>query len=75
MALADDLATAATDLATVKAVLDTAVADLAATTPVATPADGVLSSVVSALEAAGYTVTPPATVIPVTDGSTPPLEG
>jgi formate-dependent phosphoribosylglycinamide formyltransferase (GAR transformylase) len=74
MALVDDLSTVVTDLDTLKAVVEQAVTDL--TTVPATPADTVLSSVVTALESAGYTVTPPATTttVPVTDGTDVPLD-
>lgn len=59
MSVADDLNQASSDLGTVKTVLDQAVTDLnvPATESVG---DTFLAASVTALEAAGYTVTPPA---------------
>lgn len=69
-----DLTQLNTDLAAAEAALVAVTADVTAlATSEPDPSVAVVSSMVTALEAAGYTVTAPATNIPVTDGNEPEL--
>lgn len=72
MSFQEDLETVASDLAD----LQTVVARLSeeAGSPEISASDAVVTSMVAALQVAGYTVTAPIVTIPVTDGTENPLE-
>lgn len=72
MSFQEDLATVASDLATLQGIVERLVGEASA--PDVSPNEAVVTSVVAALQTAGYTVTSPITVIPVTDGTETPLE-
>lgn len=68
MSVTDDLKQVATDLNTAQAAVEQVVNDLETPAP-SSAADSVLAAAVSALEAAGYTVTPPTPAEPTVEAS------
>lgn len=68
MSVSDDLQQAVTDLGVVQTALTQVASDLNAQ-PASSPSDSVVSAVVAALEAQGYTVTPPENVTPAPEAA------
>jgi len=73
MSVQDDLTQVAEDLTTAQTAVSQAVTDLSVPATEST-GDTVLAAIVSALEAAGYTVTAPETETPADDGTETPAD-